>query len=96
MFYAINLGDLAAHVDLDNPLSSPLGVLLNRVLTKEDVTCEPDLTGRAVRVDPGVPEAQWQAIYTMIRKGWGRQPGIEKHALRIYESETGKGGWKRI
>lgn len=96
MFYAVNLADLAAHMDLDNPLGTPLGVLLNRILTEEEVLCESDLAGHAVRVDSGVPESQWQAIYTMIREGWGRQKGIEKHALRIYASETGKGSWERI
>ena len=43
-----------------------------------------------------VPDEQMQAILTIIRKGAGNLTANNKARLRVYQSKTGKGGWKRI
>jgi|GEM_PF-5193748 len=85
---AINLVDYAAIVS-NRP---DVIFLLQPHLTTEQVRAEQTLDGMALRL-ADLPDAQFKAILEILRDGKGRQPGIPKHKLRIYERN---GGWKRV
>jgi len=95
MFIAINLADLTHYIGPDTGLLSPLKLLLQPVTTDCTVRCEGNrFDGVAILVDTN-PE-RWDAIYEIIRNGCGNLKPIPKYKLRIYQSKTGRGGWKRI
>ena len=85
MYYAINVADLTAHKD-DFILQMLVGNYADRHNTVE---AEPgQFAGVAVPLTCG--DEQAAAIARVIRKHY------KKHQLRVYESKTGKGGWRRI
>ena len=97
--YAVNLADLTKYAPRDGGLAlDPINLLLLPVLNRhETVLTEGNKwDGVAVRVQDNIPQERWDAIYQIIRAGAGRHAPIPKYALRIYESRTGTGGWKRI
>ena len=83
MRYAINTYDMAIDLILSQFLLAP-------VLTDKNVQCEEGLDGSATLVKPDVDIEQLSAIVEIIRKKY------PPHRFRIYESRTGKGGWKRV
>ncbi len=91
--YAVNLCDLMAY----GGVLSPVLLILHPILTEEVRDCELHrIDGAALLVDPEVDEDRWSAIFEIFRKGAGRLEPIPKYKLRIYESKTGRGSWKRI
>lgn len=68
-------------------------MLLTPVLTRETVECETGrFDGYGLRVQEDIDPERWGAIISLIRETWE----IGKAGLRIYESKTGNGGWKRV
>ena len=92
MVYAVNLGDLMSYREG----ITPVWLLLQPVLTDHIRQCEGnrrvDGTGALLDVDA----ERWAAIYQILRQGCGQIKPIPKYQLRLYESKTGEGGWKRI
>lgn len=87
MQYAINLGDLAGAHD------PALNLILAPVIESKDglgvVEAEPgEIGGMAVRFR--CEEERLSALVAVIRRKY------EKNQLRIYQSKTGNGNWKRV
>ena len=96
MNIAINICDLSTFTNPDGKLSF-LQILLSPVMTRDVVKCEKGrIDGDALLVREDVSQERWDAIYSIIRDGLGKREPIHKNKLRIYESKTGQGGWKRI
>ncbi len=96
MHIAINICDLTTFINPDGQLSF-LQTLLGPVLTRETVEVEKGrIDGDAALIKEDILPERWDAIYTIIRDGVGEREPIHKNKLRIYQSRTGKGGWKRI
>lgn len=96
--YAVNIVDLASILGLEGKFH-PLRLLLQKHLSTEIVACEGKrFDGDSVRVSRSVKQEQWDAIMTIIREGvpGGKIEPIPKYKLRIYESKTGHGSWRRI
>ena len=98
MYYAVNIIDLAYWQEKE-PIPINL-MLLNKLDKSYQIDCEPNrIDGMALMGKTeleGVTEEMWQATIEVIRNGMGRLQGIPKSQLRIYQSKTGKGGWKRV
>ncbi len=96
--YAVNIVDLASVKKEFSGQFHPVNMLLNReILSEEMIDCEKGkIDGMAVRVNPNLTDERWNAILLIVRNGAGGSQGIPKHKLRIYESKTGKGSWRRI
>ncbi len=96
MYTAINICDLTGYIKPGEVFSS-MQLLLKPILTKNVVNCEGKrFDGDSLLVDPDIEPKRWTAIYTIIREGCGNLEPIPKYKLRIYQSKTGKGSWKRI
>jgi hypothetical protein len=94
MHHAINIADLTT---LKQKYPIICDFMVAPVLTHDTVDVERgQVDGIGVLVQASVPDDQWQAIVTVLRQGLGQFPGYHKHLLRIYDSKTGVGGWKRI
>ena len=84
MRYAVNLGDLMGYKD---PMC-PVQLLLGPVLTKEAIEVASDkVDGVALLLDDSDPE-RLDAILRLLRMK------CKPYQLRLYQSKTGKGGWK--
>lgn len=96
--HTVNIIDLAVIKREFSDQFHPINMLLNRdILSEETIDCEKGkIDGMAVRVNPNLTDERWNAILLIIRNGAGGSQGIPKHKLRIYESKTGKGSWRRI
>lgn len=93
--YAINIADLSRLIPFDAPPFHPYRLLIIPLLGREIVDCEKNrLDGAGVRVKSDDP-ARWEAVYRIIREGLGTLPPVQKHQLRIYQSQTGR-YWRRI
>lgn len=95
--YVVNLGDLATY-GIRGELNS-VRLLLVPHLLKETVRCEGKRwDGDSAIVRRNTEQEQWDAIVKILREGvpGGNLDAIPKYKLRIYESKTGKGSWKRI
>jgi hypothetical protein len=86
---AINIVDYATIIE-NRP---DVVILLKPHLTTEQVRAEQTIDGMALRL-VDLPDKQFNAILEILRNGKGKQPGIPKHKLRIYERK--KSGWKRV
>ena len=94
---AVNICDLTKYAT-DNPLMSPVMLILKPVLTQDVVHCEGDRwDGDAFLVKEEIDDERWTAIKQILRDGIGRLSAIPKHELRIYESgkSTNK-TWRRV
>jgi hypothetical protein len=85
MNYAINIADLTRFKD-DLALSFLLGPVLNR----EHPVCIDSRRWDEVGARLDGDEERIQAVVALLRLKF------KKHELRIYRSQTGNGGWKRI
>ena len=84
LHYAVNLGDLIIYKDPMNPIR----ILLGPVLTDEAIEVAPDkVDGVALLLDDSDPE-RLDAILQLLRLK------VPQRGLRLYQSKTGKGGWK--
>ncbi len=94
MKYAMNVADLIT-LKQDYPIICDF--MVAPVLTRETVDVEHGrVDGVGVLVQDTVSAEQWDAIVAMLRDGLGAFPGYPRNLLRIYQSKTGRGGWKRI
>ncbi len=94
MKYAMNVADLTT-LKQDYPIICDF--MVAPVLTRETVEVERGrVDGVAVLVQDTIPTEQWEAIVAVLRNGLGAFPGYPRNLLRIYQSKTGRGGWKRI
>ena len=94
MRYAVNVADLTVLAQAQHPV---LEWMLRPILTRETQMCETKrVDSIAALVSSDVPIEQWDAMFQIIRDGLGQWQGLRKHELRIYQSKTGNGGWKRI
>jgi hypothetical protein len=93
MYYAMNIADLTR---LKQEYPVVCDFMVAPVLTRETVDVERgQVDGVGVMVG-AIPYDQLDAIIQALREGFGRFPGYPKHLLRIYQSHTGRGSWKRI
>ena len=84
MRYAVNLADLMVYKDPMNPVR----LLLEPVLTIETVVVASDkVDGVALLLYSSDPE-RVIAILQILRMK------LKPYQLRLYQSKTGKGGWK--
>lgn len=86
MHYAVNACDLAVLKD-----HWPLHMLISPVINRdiEHVECEPQkIAGMGFILDCDQERAE--AIIEVVRMQYPR------HALRFYQSTTGKGSWRRV
>lgn len=94
MRYAINIYDWLA--DLKNKELNPQGLLLRNIVNLESpemVECEKTrIDGDSLLVGADITAGQWNAIVTLLRDKFERP----KIRFRLYQSITGKGGWKRV
>jgi len=82
--YAVNLADWTTYKD-----DFELRWLLEPVVEKRYLCCERErLDGMALPIS--CDETRANAIVTLIRRRFHR------NRFRIYQSKTGRGGWKRI
>lgn len=95
-YFAVNIADMTAHIEPGK--ISFVGTLLQPVLTDERVECERKSRwdGISLRIRRDIPLSRWMAILDILRNGVGSQKPTRKNSLRIYQSKTGKGSWKRI
>lgn len=98
MKYAINLIDLAA---LNETAEYKILVqcLLMPLFDKEPqtVNCNKSrVDEEAILVSDDIGDDRMAAVVQLVRQGTGVRKGIHKNKLRLYQSKTGKGGWKRI
>ena len=97
LHYAVNIADLATY-GIRGELH-PVRLLLVPLLQRERVACEGKRwDGGSVLVRRDIKQARWDAIMTILREGvpGGRFEPVPKFKLRIYESKTGRGSWRRI
>ena len=89
MRYAINLADLLAFKNA-NPMIH--AILVRPRLTQETVKVSADRMDdvAVLLMEDNATPGQAQAICEVLRKKMAR------HALRMYRSATGRGGWERI
>jgi hypothetical protein len=93
MKYAMNICDLTT-LKQEYPIICDF--MVAPVLARDTVEVERGrVDGTGVLVND-IPATQWDAIVKVLRDGLGRFPGYHKNLLRIYESKTGTGGWRRI
>lgn len=97
MRWAINIGDLANY-QRDPEYQIMVDYMLLPVLDRDcKVDCEVGrFDGMALGVKNHVTSERMKAIIKIVRNGLGERKGIHKNHLRIYQSKTGKGGWKRV
>jgi len=82
--YAVNLTDWMTYKD-----DFELGLLLEPIVERRVIECERQrLDGMALPLL--CDETRANAIVTLIRRRFHR------NRFRIYQSKTGRGGWKRI
>jgi len=82
--YAVNLADWMTYKD-----DFELGLLLEPVVERQVIECERQrLDGMALPLL--CDETRAKAIVTIIRRKFHR------NLFRMYQSKTGRGGWKRI
>lgn len=94
-YFAVNIVDMIARIELGK--ITFVGTLLQPVLTDYQVECERNRwDGVALRIRRDIPLCRWMAIFDILRNGVGRIKPTPKNSLRIYQSKTGKGSWKRI
>lgn len=94
-YFAVNIADMTARIELGK--ITFVGTLLQPVLTDYQVECERNRwDGVAFRIRRDIPLFRWMAIFDILRNGVGRIKPTPKNSLRIYQSKTGKGSWKRI
>ncbi len=95
-YFAVNIADMTAHIEPGK--ITFVGTLLQPVLTDEQVECEGKTkwAGVALRVRRDIPLSRWMAIVDILRNGMGNWKPKHKNSLRVYQSKTGKGSWKRI
>lgn len=86
--YAINISDWSEF--LTNKPTSPESLLLRPLISHETVKCENTLDGDAWIVNQEITAERWEAIVSLLRKHHHR------NNFRLYQSKTGKGGWKRV
>ena len=86
--YAVQLTDIAVRA-YNTTIVDPALILLRPVLTKitVQVKSEDTLDNMGLLLDDSDPE-RLDAILQVLRMK------IPQHKLRLYQSETGKGGWK--
>jgi hypothetical protein len=88
MRYAINIYDVP-HL---NGFSKEM-VLFGPIISEETVRVNHRrVDGDAFLAKASVSPERWQAVKTLIRDVWG----YRKSQLRLYESKTGRGGWKQV
>ncbi len=94
MKYAMNVADLTT-LKQDYPIICDF--MVAPVLTRETVEVERGrVDGVGVLVQDTVPDSRREALFSVLRDGLGAFPGYPRNLLRIYQSATGHGGWKRI
>lgn len=86
--YAINISDWSDF--LTNKPTSPESFLLRPLLSEEQVKCEKNIDGDALMVKQEITAERWEAVVSLLRKHHHR------NERRLYQSKTGKGGWKRV
>ena len=89
MKYAVQLADIAIRA-YNTTTIDPVLLLLRPVLTKIAVKVKPDdaLDNVGMLLDDSDPE-RLDAILQLLRLK------VDHRDLRVYQSKTGRGGWKR-
>lgn len=99
MRYAFNVADLHTYVN-DHEYKIMVQCMIYPVLDRDPGSTffvdarRIDENGILVKED--ITEERMGAIVQLVREGLGQRKGLAKHQLRIYQSKTGRGGWKRI
>jgi len=88
--YAVQLADVAVRAYNSTGID-PVLVLLRPVLTDVMVKVKPDdmLDNTGILLDDSNPE-RLAAILQLLRMN------VKHRDLRVYQSKTGKGGWKKM
>lgn len=87
--YAVNLSDWADFL-INKPISPEALLLLPLISQETVVECEKTLDGTAFVVKQEITAERWEAVVFLLRKHHHR------NKFRLYQSKTGKGGWKRV